>query len=109
MPQNSQKTISKSALKHYNEFINVRTEALIWVQMTIDTGIKFKVETSTKERDQQLLNLITIDILKLEHQHTSIQYIINLTINPIINSFSTKTPCHGSSFIAASFTLLTVS
>ena len=40
-----QKTISKTELKHYNEFRNVITEALRWVQMTTDTGIKLKVET----------------------------------------------------------------
>ena len=49
--------------------MNVITEALRWVQMTIDTGIKFKVETLSKERYQQLLYFITIDILKLEQQH----------------------------------------
>ena len=48
MPQNPQNTISQTALKHYNEFRNVRTEALIWVKMATDTGIKFKVETSAK-------------------------------------------------------------
>ena len=40
--QNPQNTISQTALKYYNEFRNVRTEALRWVQMTTDTGIKFK-------------------------------------------------------------------
>ena len=69
MPHNPQNTISQTALKHYNEFINVIIEALRWVQMTIDTGIKFKVETSAKERYQQLLDFITIDILKLEQQN----------------------------------------
>ena len=39
--------------------------------MTTDTGIKFKVETSPKERDQQLLDFISIDTLKLEHKNTS--------------------------------------
>ena len=34
--------------------------------MTTDTGIKFKIETPAKERDQQLLDFITIDIIKLE-------------------------------------------
>ena len=48
MPQNPQNTISQTALKHYNEFRNVITEALIWVKMATDTGIKFKVETSAK-------------------------------------------------------------
>ena len=69
IPQNPQKKISQNALKYYNELRNVRTEALIWVQMTTDTGIKFKVETSSKERYQKLLDFINIAILKLEHQH----------------------------------------
>ena len=71
MPQNPFKKTSQTALKHYNEFRNVITEALRWVQMTTYTGIKFKVETSAKERDQQLLDFITIDILKIEQQHNS--------------------------------------
>ena len=65
MPQNPQNTISQTALKHYNEFRNIRTEALIWVKITTDTGVKFKVETSAKERDQQLLDFISIDLLKI--------------------------------------------
>ena len=60
--------------------------------MNTDTGIKFKVETSSKERDQKLLDLITIDILKLEHQHPSSQEIITLPMNPIINSYFNKHP-----------------
>ena len=43
IPQKSQNTISQTSLKHYNEFINVRTEALRWMQMKTYTGIKFKV------------------------------------------------------------------
>ena len=60
--------------------------------MTTDTGIKFKVETSSKERDQQLLDFSTIDILKLEQQHNSNQDIITLPINTIINSSFKKHP-----------------
>ena len=45
MPQKPQNKTNQTALKHYNEFKNVRTEALRWVQITIDTGIKSKVET----------------------------------------------------------------
>ena len=48
MPQNTQNKISKTALKHYNEFRNVKTEALRWVKMITDTGTKSKVETSAK-------------------------------------------------------------
>ena len=48
MPQKPQNKISQTVLKHYNEVRNVRTEALRWVQMTTYTGIKLKVETSSK-------------------------------------------------------------
>ena len=60
--------------------------------MTTNTGIKFKVEASDKERDQKLLESITIDILKLEQKNSSSQYITNLTINPTINSYFNKHP-----------------
>ena len=92
MPQNPQKKISKTSHKNYNQFRNVRIEALRWVQMTTYTGIKFKVETSAKERYQKLLDFITIDILKLEQQPPSSQYIITLSMNPIINSSLNKHP-----------------
>ena len=46
MPQNLQNTISRTALKHYNEFRSIITEALRWVQMTKDTGMKLKVDTT---------------------------------------------------------------
>ena len=48
MPQKPQNKISQTALKHYNEVRNVRTEALRRVQMTTYTGIKSKVETSSE-------------------------------------------------------------
>ena len=87
MPQKPQNKISKTAFKYYNQFRNVKTEALRWVQMTTDTGIKSKVETSSKEKDQQLLDFITIDALKIEQQHTSNQDIITLPMTPIISSY----------------------
>ena len=90
MPKNPKNTISQTSLKHYNEFRNDRTEYLRWVKMTIDTGIKFKVETSAKERDQQLLDFITICILKLEQQQPSSQGIINIPMNPTTNSYFNK-------------------
>ena len=48
MPQNSQNTISKTALKYYNQLRSVRTEALRWLQITITTVKKLKVETIVK-------------------------------------------------------------
>ena len=44
MPQNPQNTIIQTALKHYNQFRSFRTEAIIWLQMTIDKEKKSKVE-----------------------------------------------------------------
>ena len=92
MPQDPNNKISQTTLKYQNEFRNIINEALRWVKMTTDTGIKFKVETSAKERNQQLLDSIIINILKLEQQHTSSQYIITLSINPFINSYFNKHP-----------------
>ena len=54
--------------------------------MTTDTGMKFKVETPYKERYQQLLEFITVDILKLEDQHPSSQETTTIPMNTIINS-----------------------
>ena len=90
MPQNPQNKISQTALKYYNEFRGVRTEALRWLKITTDTGTKLKVETTAKEIFQQLLNFITIDVLKIEHQHLSIQYIMNISMTPIVNSHFNK-------------------
>ena len=49
MPQNQQNTIIQNALKHYNKFRSVRTEALRWLQITTDTVIKLKVGTTVKK------------------------------------------------------------
>ena len=48
MPKNTQNTISQTALKHYNQFISIITEDLRWLQITVDTGKKLKVETIVK-------------------------------------------------------------
>ena len=60
--------------------------------MTSYTGIKFKFKTLARERDLELLEFITIDILKLEQQYTSSQDIITLLMNTIINIYFTKHP-----------------
>ena len=85
MTQNPQNTISQPTLKHYNELRNVITEAIRWVHITADKGVKFKVKTSAKERYQQLFYFVSIDILNIEQKHTSSKDIINISINPIIN------------------------
>ena len=84
MTQNPQNTISQNALKHYNQFRSVITEALGWLKITTDKGMKLKVETTSKEIYQQLLDFITIDVLNIEQQHPSIQYIITLPMTTII-------------------------
>ena len=43
MPQTPQNTISQTTLKNYNQFRSVRTEDLIWLKITTDTGMKLKV------------------------------------------------------------------
>ena len=90
MPQNPQNTMSQTALKSYNQFISASNEALRWLKITTDTKMKLKVETTFKEMDQQLLDFITIDILKIEHQHPSCQHIITLHMTPITNTSFNK-------------------
>ena len=87
MPQNPQNKFSQNSLKNYNKFRSSRTEALRWSQITTDTGMKLKVKTTVKERDQQLFDFITIDVLTIEQKHPSSQYIITLTMDLIINTY----------------------
>ena len=61
-------TISQTALKNYIQFMGVKTKALQWLQLIIDTGNKIKVETKSKERDRNLLDFITIGTVKAERQ-----------------------------------------
>ena len=68
MPQNPQNTTIQTALKHYNQFRRVVTEALRWLKTTKDTRKIIKVETETKERYQKLLDLIKIEIIEVEGQ-----------------------------------------
>ena len=49
MPQNPQNTIIQTALKHYNQFRSVRTEALSWVKIATDIGMKIKVKQQSKK------------------------------------------------------------
>ena len=65
MPQNPQNTTIQTALNHYDKYRSLRTEALKWLKITKDTGIKLKFETTNKERYQQLLDFITIYVLNI--------------------------------------------
>ena len=86
------KKISKTSLKHYNQFRSVRNEALIWLQITTDTVNKLKVKTKVKEGHQQLLNFITIYFIKVEQQQSLYHNIISLPMTPIINIYFNKHP-----------------
>ena len=90
MPKNSQNTISQTELKHYNTFIGLTNEAIRCLQTTTYTGNKLKFETTARERDQESLVLITIDVLKTEQQNYSDEDIITLLMTQIINSSFNK-------------------
>ena len=92
MLQNPQTTISKTTQKNHNQFRSVKTEALIWVQINTDAGMKLKHKTTVKEVDKKLLDFITIYVLKIGHNHTSSQQIMTLPMNPIINIPFNKHP-----------------
>ena len=53
-----------------------------------DYRYRYKIQSwnSSLINRSQLLDFITIDILKLEQQHKSSEDIINLSMNPIINT-----------------------
>ena len=61
-------------------------------KIVTDTGKKLKGEITVKERDQQLLDLITIDVIKVEQQLSTDQEISTLPMTPIINSYLKKHP-----------------
>ena len=73
IPQNPQNTISQTEIRHYKKIRSVRNEYIRLVQTATDKGIKLKFETTVKERDQQLLDFITIDVLNIEQKHPSSQ------------------------------------
>ena len=52
--------------------------------------MKLKFVTTVKERYQRLLNFITTDVLEIQQQNSSRQYIFTLPITPIIKSSFNK-------------------
>ena len=92
MPQNSQHTISQTAIKHYNQLRSVRTEALIWLQFTTALGNNLKIEIDTKHRYQQLIDFIPIEIIKVYKKPLSEPNIITISVDHIINNSFNKTP-----------------
>ena len=43
MPQKPQNKMIQTLLKYYNQFIIIRTEALIWIKIATDIGNKLNV------------------------------------------------------------------
>ena len=54
--------------------------------------MKLKVETTVRWIYQQLLDFITIDVIKIEQKNLSSKYIITLPMTDIINSSFKKHP-----------------
>ena len=48
MSQNVHHKTSQTALKYYNQFRTIRTEAIRWSQLTTDKRKKLEVETGVK-------------------------------------------------------------
>ena len=90
MQQNPQYTIIKTPPKHHNQCRSVWNESIRWLQIATDKGKKLKVETEVKERYQQVLDSIYIDVINIEQQHSSDKDIITPPMNPIINSSFNK-------------------
>ena len=70
MPQIPQNNISQNTINHYNKFISFITEALRWLKTITDTRKKLKVESKVKERYQQQLEFITIDVIKVDKKNS---------------------------------------
>ena len=92
MPQNQQHIISQNPLKHHNQFLSVRNEAIRWLKIKTDPGKKLKVESTVKERYQQQLCFNKIDIIKVKQNKSTDQDIFTIPINPTINSYFNKYP-----------------
>ena len=54
--------------------------------------MKYKFGATGKGRDQQLLDFITIDVIKIKHQRPSSKDIITIHTTPIINRSFKKHP-----------------
>ena len=60
MPQNTQNKISQTALKHYNQFRIVGTEALTWLKITTNIGKKLKFKLTSKKVTSNHWNLLPL-------------------------------------------------
>ena len=75
MPKNPQNTLSQQALKRYNHFKAVNTEALEWLSFTDKHNNHVKIRTLPEYHSSTLLDYVKVNILKpisLQLQKSSI-------------------------------------
>ena len=65
MPGNPQCTFSQGALKKYNKYQSVRTEALDWVHIIDNKNNSIKLPTLPIYKDSKLMDYISVQIVKL--------------------------------------------
>ena len=85
-PSFPQNTLSPPAIKHYNKYRSVRTEALSWVRLVSDTGRKVFLKMDQYKHGKELLDYTAIEIM--EFQDDSSPTSNNTSAVP---SFSTST------------------
>ena len=83
-PTFPQNTLSPPAIKHYNRYRSVRTEALSWVRLVSETGQKFFLKMTKENHSSELLDYTTIEIMKFDED-------IDSTTTSTVPSFSMST------------------
>ena len=107
MPQNPQNRIIQTELKHYDQFRSVSADTIRWLQINTDTGKKPKLKTRAKEKYQQLLDFITIDVLNIEQQYCSDQENITLPMTQFLRKGQNTTHHPALTGFMYSFTSIT--
>lgn len=64
MPTNPQNTLSQTALKFYNGFRSIHTEALDWIRFTDTTGKSTRLHTNSYLHNNQKLDYIDVSVLR---------------------------------------------
>ena len=70
-PSFPQHTISPPAIKHYNKYRSVRTEALSWVRLVSETGDKVFLKMNAQNHTTELLDYTTVEIMSFPDKVTS--------------------------------------
>ena len=73
MPQNPQNKICQTQLKHYNHFIRLITEALIWFKTTTYIVKRLKVEKHQKKEINKYWTSLQLMYLRLNNNILNIR------------------------------------